>query len=401
MENRPGLKKIIILSIILNIIFVSLFILINKQEYMSYIRNYNNKINIICNNIKEKYPDLSDSEIIEIVTLNEDDSNFIRKYGYDLNNDNIIKENDNSFIKYIIIEVVIFILNLCIVLFLYLNHNRRKDKDIKEIIKLVDNINKRNYNLDIDTLNEEELSILKDEIYKITIMLREQADNSNKDKLYLKKSLEDISHQLRTPLTAILIYIDNILDNPNLDNKKKEEFLRKIKRESYNMKKLIELILKLSRLEVNAISFDRKENSISNLINSCIDNVSTLADLKNINIKTNGTDFLLKCDYSWEVEALTNILKNAVEHSFDDSEILICYEDNKIYSKIEIINYGDNISNSDLRHIFERFYKGENSKSDSFGIGLSLAKTIVENDNGKIIVDSINNKTTFTIRYYK
>ena len=401
MENRPGLKKIIILSIILNIIFVSLFIFINKQEYKSYIRNYNNKINIICNNIKEKYPNLSDSEIFEILTSNKSSNNFFRKYGYDLNNDAVIKENDNYFNKYIIIEIVIFTLNLCIVLFLYLNHNRRKDKDIKEIIKLVDNINKRNYNLDINSLNEEELSILKDEIYKITVMLREQADNSNKDKINLKTSLEDISHQLRTPLTAILINIDNILDNPNLDNKKKEEFLRKIKRESYNMKMLIELILKLSRLEVNTISFDKKKNSISNLINSCMDNVSTLADLKNINIKTTGTDFLLKCDYSWEVEAITNILKNAVEHAYSDSEILINYGDNKVYSKVEIINEGETIANEDLKHIFERFYKGKNSKSDSFGIGLSLAKAIVENDNGKIMVDSINNKTTFTIKYYK
>lgn len=401
MDNKPGLKKIIILSIILNLLFVFIFLFINKQEYRAYLKNYNNKINIISNNIKEKFPDLSDSEIFEIVTSDKSSNNFFRKYGYDLKSDSIIEENSNSFKKYIIIEVVIFILNVSLIFILYLTYNKKKDNEIKKVIRLVDNINKRNYNLDIDTFSEEELSILKDEIYKITVMLREQADNSNKDKINLKTSLEDISHQLRTPLTAILINIDNILDNPNLDDKKKEEFLRKIKRESYNMKMLIELILKLSKFEVNTISFNRKDIYINDLINSVVDNVSTLADLKNISIKTNGNNYLFKCDYSWEVEALTNILKNAVEHAYSDSEILINYSDNKVYSKIEIINYGETILSEDLKHIFERFYKGKNSKSDSFGIGLSLAKAIVENDNGKIMVESFDNKTIFTIKYYK
>ena len=401
MENRPSLKKVIIFSIISNIIFVCFFIIIHNNEYKTYTKNYNNRLNIISNNIKEKYPDITDSEIFEIITTGKDTNNFIRKYGYDINTDSVIKENNNSYQKYLIIELIIIILNLILILIIYLLRDKKQNSEINDIIKLIDDINKNNYNLDIDNLSEEDLSILKDSVYKMMLKLKEQADNSNKDKLSLKTSIEDISHQLRTPLTSILINIDNILDNPNLDDSKKNEFIRRIKREAYNMKKLIEVILKLSKFEVNTIEFNRKKNSIMDIIDKTNSNVSSLADLKNIDIRINGKDFKLLSDFNWEVEAITNILKNAIEHSYNDSVININLEDNKVYSKIDIINAGEVISKTDLKHLFERFYKGENSSNDSFGIGLSLSKMIVEKDNGKIFVDSKDNKTIFTIKYYK
>ena len=103
----------------------------------------------------------------------------------------------------------------------------------------------------------------------------------------------------------------------------------------------------------------------------------------------------------WEKEAISNILKNAIEHSYDGKDVLIKYESNELFTKIIISNEGDNISKKDLKHIFERFYKGVNSSSDSIGIGLALAKAIIEEDNGHIYVESNNNITKFIIKYYK
>ena len=232
-------------------------------------------------------------------------------------------------------------------------------------------------------------------------MLREQADNSVKDKKELKKAIDDISHQLKTPLTSILINIDNITDNADIDNKQKEKFIKEIKRETYNIKSLVETLLKLSKFDVNTIEFNSKEIKLKELINNSVQKVSALADLKNIkmNIKYNPEE-TINCDLKWQTEAISNIIKNGIEHSKENSEIEINTEKNNIYTKIEITNYGDKIDDNDQKHIFERFYKGKNSKEDSVGIGLALAKKIIEKDNGRILIESNEEKTSFIIKYF-
>ena len=230
-------------------------------------------------------------------------------------------------------------------------------------------------------------------------MLREQADNSLKDKKELKKSIDDISHQLKTPLTSILINIDNITDNPNIDDETKEKFIREIKRETYNIKSLVETLLKLSKFDVNTIEFYNKKIKIKDLINNSVQKVSTLADLKNIKINISGNlEETIICDMNWQIEAISNIIKNGIEHSKEDSKIDIKTETNNIYTKIEITNYGNKIDEEDQKHIFERFYKGKNSKEDSIGIGLALSKSIIETNNGRISVNSNDNKTSFIIK---
>ena len=138
------------------------------------------------------------------------------------------------------------------------------------------------------------------------------------------------------------------------------------------------------------------------LIKEVMKNTATLSDLKNIVINVKGNKKIkLNIDFNWQIEALTNILKNCLEHSYNDSEVDIEYSDNKAYTKIDITDYGVGITKKDLPHIFERFYQSENALNESMGIGLSLAKSIIEKDNGKVFATSNNNKTTFTIKYFK
>ena len=210
----------------------------------------------------------------------------------------------------------------------------------REVQHVIEKINHKNYELNIDELSEDKLSILREEIYKTTIMLKENADNSLKDKINIKNSLQDISHQLKTPLTSINIMLDNIRDDPNMKVEVREEFIRHIKREMASITFLVQVILKLSRFESNTITFYPKEVSVQKIIDMVISNVSNLSDLKNICIVVdNRCKNKIKCDFKWQVEALTNILKNAIEYSYDDNKVILECTDNNLYKKIECLLY--------------------------------------------------------------
>lgn len=403
MKNKIRLKEYFISTIIISIFLCLLFLILNIYEYHSYTKNFNNKISSIVSILKYEYPNITDTEIIKILNDNNNEStDFFEKYSIDLNSTSILINNDTQFHKFLIVNISFLVISIIILLIIFIRYNHKKEKDIKDIIKCIEQINRKNYELQIDSISEDELSILKNEIYKTTIMLKETAENSNKDKINLKKSLEDISHQLKTPLTSILVMLDNIIEDEDMDSRVRNEFIIDIKRNAVNVNFLVQSILKLSKFDSNTINFIKNKNSIKNIIEESIKNVSPLCDLKNVNIVFNNKkDSKIVCDYKWQVEAITNILKNAIDHSKDGGKVIINEDDNNVYSLIEIINYGQAISKKDIRHIFERFYKGDNVKSDSIGIGLSLAKTIIEENNGNISVESNEKETKFSIKYFK
>lgn len=404
LENKVHLKKFLLTSMIPIIVFLIIGNIFFFYQYQSYTQNYNDKIASLVNLLEKEYPDIDRNELISI--LNSDDKvseDIFSRYGIDIQNESIIVENDQLFSGFIIVYNILFIGLALSIILLYLKHEKVQNKEIKKIARCIEEINKKNYSINIDENSEDELSILKNELYKITIMLKEDAENSKKDKLKLKDSLSDISHQLKTPLTSINIMLDNILDNPEMDNNTKEKFIQNIKREITNISSLATEILKLSKFDASVIKFEEQQVFIKDLVKSAISNVEMMAELKNINIEVNNQDNMkLVCDAKWQIEAITNILKNCIEHSKEDSTITIDIDSNKIYKQITIRDNGEGIDEKDLPHIFERFYKGKNSSKDSVGIGLALAKTIIEKDNGSIKVDSIKGKETkFTIKYYE
>ena len=339
-------------------------------------------------------------EIINNDTLKTND--FFNKYGIDVNNKSILIKNDRDYHKFLAINLSFLTITVVILLIIYIRYNYKKEKDIKDIIKCIEQINKKNYEIQIDSISEDELSILKNEIYKTTIMLKEAAENSSKDKLNLKKSLEDISHQLKTPLTSILVMLDNIIEDSNMEEKIRNDFIVDIKRNVLNINFLVQSLLKLSKFDANTVHFVKQENDLKTIIEESIKNVSTLCDLRNITIKLNiKENSKIICDDKWQIEALTNIIKNAIEHSKNNSNIIINIENNNVYSMIEVIDFGEGIAKKDIKHIFERFYRCKNTKTDSIGIGLALAKTIIEEDKGTISVESNKLETKFIIKYYK
>lgn len=396
MKNKKKYSKLIMFTLIT----FGIIILLNVMLYYHVNKNYNNKIVNIISTIKEKYPEIKDDEIFDIIKNNVKTNTFNR-YSFDLDGIVLIKENKTIFVSYFIILLFIYLIICLVYLTIIINNDKRKEKEINEVIKIIEEINNKNYSFKMKDINEEDLSLLKNEIYKTTIMLNEISEISKKDKKELEESLEDISHQLKTPLTSILIMIDTLLDDEDMDQNTREDFLRNMKREVMNINFLVKSILKLSRLDTNTVKFISKKESVKEIINEAILNVSLLSDLKNVKIETNLSDSFITCDYKWQIEALTNILKNSIEHSYENNKVLIESSENNAYVKITIKDFGSGIAKEDINHIFERFYKGKDSDYDSIGIGLALSKSIIEKQNGKISVESSENGTIFTIKYFK
>ena len=323
MKNKIKLKKTIIYMICIIILAMTIFSMTYYYQYRKYTENFNNKMAMIVTKLTNEYPKLTKNDIFEIINSEETiNKEMFKDYGIELSEESVIIENETEF-KTFVITNTIFIIVICgIIILLFLRYNHSKDKKINEITEYIEEINNKNYKLDIDDNTEEELSILKNELYKTTIMLKEVAENSMQDKLKLKDSLSDISHQLKTPLTSITILIDNIIENPQMDNETRNEFVKDIKREITNINFLVQSLLKLSKLDANSVNFVNEDVNISDIIKDSIKNVSVLCDLKNICVEVNGCeDAKIYCDLKWQVEAVTNILKNCVEHSNKNSKI--------------------------------------------------------------------------------
>ena len=401
MSNKIELKKSIIISLVITIIFSIFMAIINIYEYKEYTKNFNKNIASIIDVIQSKYPEISTDEIIGILNSEKiPQNNSLKKYGIDLEKNTVILENNKINNKFIKIEIILLITTSISLLIVFMLYERKQDKEIDKITKYLEAINDKNYTLKIDENSEEELSILKNELYKVTVMLRENASNTLKDKINL--ALEDISHQLKTPLTSILIILDNLIDNPEMEYQTRVEFLHDLKRETTRIQSLIQSILKLSKFDSNTVQFIKQDIYLKQIVDEAIKNTGSLADLKNIKINVEGNKKIkLNCDLLWQIEAITNILKNCIEHSKENTQIDIKYNNNSVYSYITITDYGEGISKEDLPHIFERFYRGKNSSNESIGIGLSLSKTIIESNNGIVSVESNSDKTTFIIKYFK
>ena len=402
--KKLNYKNCIIVIITTILVFTIAISIINYIQYRNYTKNVNIVINEIVNNIQEQYPDVDINKIISMLNdENVSNENVLSQYGIDISKDSAILTNDLLYRNNVIMNLSIILIFSIIIIIVFVLYNKRQKSKIKEITNYIEQINNKNYALDIQDNNEDELSVLKNELYKITVMLKEQAENSAKDKINLKNSLEDISHQLKTPLTSITIMLDNILDSPDMDLQTRNEFIKDIYREIANIKFLVQNLLILSKFDANTITFNENEEKLEDIIEEAKQNVASICDLKNIQIIVEGKeDAKTTCDLKWQVEAITNILKNCAEHSNNNTKIKVLYSENNMYSEIVIKDEGSGIDQKDLKHIFERFYKGKNSDKDSIGIGLSLAKTIIEKDNGFITVDSeLGKGTTFNIKYRK
>lgn len=262
--------------------------------------------------------------------------------------------------------------------------------------------------LSFEQYKEGELSVLSDEVEKLVIRLREQTENLKNDKVFLADSIADISHQIKTPLTSINLIL-NFLREEDITYERRMDLVMELTTLAEKIKWQITTLLRISRLDADMVDFDIENIDMGKVIDEAYSLIEIPLDIRGIEFERSyEKKSKVKADREWLVEALGNILKNCMEHSFNGGKISVTCEENTIYSRIVISDNGVGIAKEDLPHIFERFYKGKKKndldghKSESVGIGLALSRSIITQFNGTIKVTSeVGKGTSFDIRFYK
>ena len=405
--SNPEIKKynISIIALFLITIILSIFINILNLNIIKADVIQNNQA--IVGNIVSKYPEL-EKDIVSVITQAKNKENIdlgakvLQKYNYDsstnLSQEPIVQNNIYKMLKINILFITFVFLCLITISFYFFIKIYRDIKDMTDYV--YHSSEGREY--EMKNKNQEgQIGLLKTEIMKMTTVLKEKVALLHSEKIFLNDTISDISHQLKTPMTSLMLLTDLMYND--LDKEKKIEFLDRTNAQLSRMDWLIKSMLKLSKLEAKVIDFKTDKVNISELIKRSISPLLVPIELRNISLNINGDkEASYTGDIEWSSEALGNIIKNCVEHTKEGGTLDITYEENPIYSEIIIKDNGEGIDKDDIQNIFKRFYKGKNSKSDSVGIGLAMAKSIIESQNGDIYVKSKKNRgSEFHITFHK
>lgn len=366
LENR---KHFVYFAIIYTCICVTVMAFTVFFQYRAYTKNYNITVAKLCALVHEKYPDVSDGSIAAILNDSSFDSDYtnlksaetlLKKYGIDMEKDSAVLSNEKALKGALWLDiflVVLFAGGFCLYIVLIRFSFKRQVRQAADYLR---RINQGDYRLVMADSTEGEISILKGELYKTAIYLRESAENAKADKLLLKDALSDISHQLKTPLTSLSI---NLEGNPDMAPENRSRIMRRAKRDVDNISHMVQAILKLSRLEADVVEFDEKDTLLSEIVSEAADNVMALCDLRDIRLSIDegsDKDACIHADAYWQCEAITNIVKNAVEHA--ESEVRIGFYRYEMYAEITVQNDGETISDEDKKHIFTRFTAAADSR---------------------------------------
>ncbi len=287
---------------------------------------------------------------------------------------------------------------LCLTCFIIVEHKRyqrlQKFSDDLEAIVL------HGKTLPMEAYEEGELSLLAHQIQKLTYKLTEAQKALQKDKVFLADSLADISHQLRTPLTAMQLTL-SLLRKPEADERSHKAQLRDFQTLLNRTQWLVEALLKLSKLDAGTISFHRENVSLREILSQATEPFAIPMELYEQQLTIKCDDCTVVCDPIWTGEAIGNILKNAMEHNPPGGTIVLSGRDTPIFTEITVEDQGGGFSPEELPRIFERFYCGNRENSKNCGIGLSLARSIIAAQNGTVQAENHGLGARFTIKFYK
>ena len=407
-KNKQAVKSLLLTGVVL---------VVGVVVYMSWISWYTHKyknientyIRCIIENVISQYPDFDMEEVaiilnksyseLESSTTSEEFDSILRKNGITDNTFYIKDMSDIRNTNIIVSTLIIGAMSVLFIICFYIYLRKRKNDN-----------------------SEDELSSLKNSLYKIMVYMKEQADSARIKKVMLAQSVSDISHQLKTPLTSTQVLLDNLNDNPDMDYATRKKFIYEALNQVNGMSWMIVTMLKLSRIDAGVVEFNNENISINKIVEEAVGNLEVIAEIKAVSIdiyvhnpntdnihkgsdnkdnKLNKSDIHIKGDYNWNREALQNIIKNAIEHSNDKGTVKINIIDNDVYTAVYITNRGDKLSDQRQKQIFERYYSEAKYEDNSMGIGLPLAKAVIEKQGGYISVESDDEKTTFIVKYIK
>ena len=285
---------------------------------------------------------------------------------------------------------------------IYVYKMRKYKKSLRRLSGEMDRILHGSGELVLGSYEEGEISILRDEIYKMTVRLREQSETLTEDKEALADSLADISHQIRTPLTTLNLMTARMMQEGD-DPEQRKRILREMNRMLERIEWLITALLKISKLDAGAICLEPADISMEGFLKKVMEPFEIQMDLRDQRCRIEGAEGMtFTADEAWTLEAVRNVVKNSLEYTPDGKALEISCVNNPLYTEISVCDSGPGIDPEDLPHLFDRFYKGNNAGSSSFGIGLALAQSIMSRQNG--VIRAENRKeggSRFRIRFYK
>ena len=278
---------------------------------------------------------------------------------------------------------------------------RRRYRAIGELSRQVDAILHGQGSLRIDENDEGELSILCSEIRKMTLRLRENADALQSDKKYLTRAMEDIFHQLRTPLTAMNLEV-TLLGAGELPYERRLELTRELKKQLTHMSWLVETLLKMSQLDAGTVVLRSDAVSVRELVDRAAAALTIPMELRGQELRLEIGEERFAGDLRWSAEALGNILKNCMEHTPEGGAVTVTAEETPIFTQFTVRDTGPGFDPADIPHLFERFYRGATAGDGSIGIGLAMSRMVIAAQNGTVTADNPpGGGARFVIRFYK
>ena len=278
---------------------------------------------------------------------------------------------------------------------------RRRYGAIAELSRQLDAILHSRENLRIDENDEGELSILRSEIQKMTLRLKENSDALQSDKKYLTRAMEDIFHQLRTPMTAMNLEV-TLLGAKELPHERRVELTRELKKQLSHMSWLVETLLKMSQLDAGTVMLRSDPVTVRELVEKAAGPLAIPMELRGQTLAVDVGEASFAGDLPWTAEALGNILKNCMEHTPEGGTVTVTAEETPIFTRIVVRDTGPGFDPADIPHLFERFYRGSTAGSGSIGIGLAMSRMVIAAQNGTVTADNpTDGGARFTVRFYK
>ena len=384
--KKEQIKKILIPSSIFILICIIVFSILTIYQYHTYITTVNTTIENIVDEIRAQYPQVSEEKLIKIIngSINKKDASTLKKYGYTDNKVAYIKELEKSMKHSTIINLTVLIFIGIIGILILLLANKKQEKKIEEINHYLKTINNRNYQLKIEENTEDELSKLRNELYKTTVLLKESAENSEQEKINLSNSLADISHQLKTPLTSIINYVD-LLKKEDIRNEKANEYIEILDSKSQRLKKLIEDLVEASKVSTGNVKLQIEKINIVELLNQAIGEFEDKFEAKKLEIllEAKESEIYILADSRYMYRIVENLFSNISKYALENSRVYIdiIKKSNEVY--IEMKNISKEKLNISAEELMQRFVRGDKSRTtEGSGLGISIAQNLTEIQKG-------------------
>ena len=296
---------------------------------------------------------------------------------------------------------ILILISGCSFILVHLYYSKKRYKKISTLCQSIDFVLHGQKSLLIADNSEGELAILQSEVHKMTIQLKEQSDLLRTDKIRLTEAIEDIFHQIRTPLTSINLLV-SLLTEENLSYERRIRLTRELKQQLERIKWLVETLLKMSKIDAGTAFFRKDLVSVKKLIDKSCEPFLIPIEVRGQNLNVTVSNEKFVGDLAWTTEAISNLIKNCMEHTPEGGTISVTATETALFTEIIVQDNGNGFNKEDIPYLFERFYKGKDSKSNSIGIGLSLCRMIIVRQNGTITAKNTEDGgAKFTVKFYK